>query len=119
MNKLLISTVIACGLLLLDAPEATAHEQRDNQYGSPRYDYSDSYRRGSYRRDAHSRDGYRRNYYGSKYNREKRMPRWLKHNRSFRHWFEHSRLKKNRRLSWYQLFDIYLWEHSNRRYRRH
>lgn len=114
MNKVILSAVIACGLLLLDAPEAAAHEQRDGQYRAPRYDYSDSYRRDGYGRDSYSRD-----YYGSRHKRAKEMPRWLKRNKSFRRWIRHSHLRENRRLSWYQLFDIYRWEHSDYRYRRH
>lgn len=84
MKKVILSTVIACGLLLLDAPEAAAHEGRDSQSRSHRYDNSDSYRRDSYGRDSYSRDGYRdryrgdyrRDYYGSRYKRAKEMPRW-------------------------------------------
>ena len=50
MNKVLISTVLACGLLLLESPEAEAHEERGSQYRSHVYDQSDSYRRDSHRR---------------------------------------------------------------------
>ena len=114
MNKVIISTLIACGLLLLDAPEAAAHEDRDSQYRSHRYDYSNTYRRDSY-----DRDSYRRDYYGSRYKRAGEMPRWLKRDKSFRRWFSNSRLRNNRRLSWHQLFDIYRWEHSYYRQRRH
>ncbi len=119
MNKLIISTVIACGLLLLEVPEAAAHEARPNQHRSVPYDTHDrdSYRRDGYR-DAYRHD-YRRDYYGSRYERAHKMPRWLKRDRSFRRWFEHTRLRKNRRLSWNQLFDIYRFEYSNYRYRRH
>ena len=38
------------------------------------------------------------------------MPRWLKHNRGFRHWYRHTPLKRDRRLAWNQLFDIYRFE---------
>jgi hypothetical protein len=122
MNKVILSTVIACGLLLLDAPEAAAHEDRDSQYRSHRYENSDSYRRDSYRREGYRdrhRGDYRRDYYGSRHNRGKEMPRWLKRNKSFRHWIKHSRLRKNQRLSWNELFDIYRWEHSYNRYYEH
>lgn len=123
MNKLILSALIACGLLLLDAPEAAAHENRDSQYRSHRYDNSDSYRRHSYSRDGY-RDRYRGDYkrdryYGSRYKRAKEMPRWLKRNKSFRHWIRNSRLRQNRRLSWNELFDIYRWEHSHYRYYSH
>ena len=115
MNKVILSTVIACGLLLLDAPEAAAHEDRDSQYRSHRYENTDSHRRDSYGRDSYSRDGYRDRYRGD-YRRAKEMPRWLKPNNSFRRWLRHSRLRENRRLSWNELFNIYRWEHSHNRH---
>ena len=40
------------------------------------------------------------------------MPRWLKRDHSFRKWYTHTRLKRDRRLAWNQLFDIYRWETS-------
>lgn len=123
MNKVIISIVIACGLLLLDAPEAAAHESRDSQSRSHRYDSSDRYYRDQYGRESYSRDayrdGYRRDYNGSRYKRAHEMPRWLKRDKSFRRWFRHSRLQNNRRLSWHQVFDIYRWEDSYYRHRRH
>ena len=122
MNKVILSALIACGLLLLDVPEAAAHESTDSQYRSHRYDNSNSYRRDSYSRDGYRdryRGDYRRDHYGSRHKRAKEMPRWLKRNKSFRHWIRHSRLRQNRRLSWNELFDIYRWEHSNYRYYSH
>jgi len=119
MNKIILSTVIACGLLLLDAPEAAAHEARYEQHRSTPY-YS--YDRGAYRHDGyrkgHRRD-YRHDYYGSRYERVHKMPRWLKHDRAFRHWFKHSRLRRNRYVSWNELFDIYRWEYAYSRYYRY
>lgn len=115
MNKILITTAIACGLLLVNVPAAEAHESRDSQYRSGPYDANDRY---SYRRDRH-RDAYGGNYYDARQKRVQRMPRWLKRDRSFRRWYKHTRLRKNRRLSWNRLFDIYLWEHSYKRHRRH
>ena len=116
MNKLLISTVIACGLLLLDAPEAAAHDKRDRQYSSTRIDDADKHRRGAYRRE-----GYRRDYYVSKHKRVKHMPSWLRRDRAFRHWLERSHLRRDRWLSWNQLFEIYRWElsYDRQRYYRH
>jgi hypothetical protein len=38
------------------------------------------------------------------------MPRWLKRNESFRQWYRHSSLRRNWRLAWDDLFDIYRWE---------
>ncbi len=119
MNRVLLSTLVACGLLLLDSPEAAAHEGTIRQHRVQAYDYSDKYRRDSYRRDSHSRDGYRRDHYNAKINRAKRMPRWLKRNKSFRSWYDHTRLSRNRYLSWDQLFDIYYWERRYFRYRRY
>ena len=127
MNKVILSTVMACGLMFLDVPEAAAHEQRDSQYRAPQHQ--------SHSRDAYSRDRYRKGYregyrrdhkydyrhgqYGSRYKRADEMPRWLKRNKSFRHWIRHSGLRENRRLSWNQLFDIYRWDHYNYRYDRY
>jgi hypothetical protein len=127
MNKVILSIVMACGLMLLEAPEAAAHEQRDSQHRATPYQ---SHSRDSYSRD-HNRKGYRHGYkrdhkydyrrghYGSRYKRTNEMPRWLKRNKSFRHWIRHSGLRENRRLSWNQLFDIYRWEHYNYRYDRY
>lgn len=119
MNKVLIGTVLACGLLLLDFPEAAAHEERHSQYRFVDHSRSDAHRRDSRSRDYDSRDQYRGDRYYARYVRAKSMPKWLKRDRSFRRWFEHTRLRRNRHLSWHQLFDIYRWEHSYFRYRRH
>jgi len=119
MNKVLISTVLACGLLLLESPEAAAHEERGSQHRSYAYDHSDAYRRDSHSRDYYSRDRNRGERYDTRHQRAKKMPKWLKHDRSFRHWFEQTRLRRNRHLSWHQLFDIYRWERSYFGYRRH
>jgi hypothetical protein len=119
MNKLLISTVIACGLLLLDAPEAAAHDKRDRQHSSPRADYSDNYRRDDRDRRAYSRNRYRSQYYASKHKRAKRMPKWLHRDRNFQRWLERSHLRRDRWLSWNQLFEIYRWELSYNRHRHH
>ena len=119
MNKVLIATVIACGLLLLESPEASAHEEKGSQYR-----YADHYRTDAYRRDSHSREYYSRDRYrGERYDtrnkRAKKMPKWLKHDRSFRRWLEHTRIPLSRHLSWNQLFDIYRWERTYFRYRQH
>jgi hypothetical protein len=119
MNKVLIGSVLACGLLLLDSPEAAAHEERGRHYRPPAYEYSDAYRRESHSRDYYSRDRHRGERYDTRHNRAKKMPKWLKRDRSFKRWFEHTRLRKNRRDTWNQLFDIYRWENSYSRYRRH
>lgn len=119
MNKVILSAVVACGLLLLDSPEAAAHEATNSQQRSHAYEYSDKYRRDAHRRDSYSRDGYRRDHYKARYNRAKKMPRWLKRNKSFRRWYDNTRVSRNHRLSWDQLFDIYYWERRYLRYRRY
>jgi hypothetical protein len=124
MNKLLLSTAIACGLLLLDAPEAAAHEDRDRQHSSPKYDNYNKAGRGnngrrSYRREGYKRHDYKRHDYSSRYERGRKMPKWLRGDRSFRHWLERSHLRRDRGLSWHQLFEIYRWELSYRRDHRH
>ncbi len=123
MNKIIISTVIACGLLLLDSPEAAAHEETYAHQRSHSDNRPDSYYRNKYgrRTDSHGRyrDSYRREYHWTKLTRAKKMPRWLEQDRSFRRWYEHTQLRRDRHLSWSQLFDIYRWEHYYVRYRRH
>ncbi len=87
MNKLMTATVIAGGLMLLNSPEAAAHKEVRNVYlpPAPHYAYIDV-------------------------RRPKHMPRWLKHDKGFRHWYRHTPLKRDRRLAWHQLFDIYRFE---------
>jgi len=87
MNKIITVALIAGGLLLLDSPEAAAHKEVRNSYQS----------------SSHFRYDTRR---------AKHMPRWLKRNKSFRHWYRQTRLRKNKRLAWHRLFDIYRWERA-------
>lgn len=87
MNKLMTAAVIAGGLMLLNSPEAAAHKEVRNVYQSPAYHHV----RVDVRRSQH-------------------MPRWLKHDKGFRHWYRHTPLKRDRRLAWHQLFDIYRFE---------
>ena len=119
MNKVIISAILACGLLLLDSPEAAAHDGSKRQYRASEYQRYDSFRRDAHSRDYYSRERNRSAYDHHRQKRSNKMPRWLKQDRSFRHWLQRSRLNKNRRLSWHQLFDIYRWEHSYYRYQRH
>ncbi len=118
MNKVLIATAIACGLLLSEAPEAAVHEESGGQYRHNDHYRSDAQRRYSHSRDYYSRDGYRGERYNLQHKRAKKMPKWLKHDRSFRRWFERTRLRRNRHLSWHRLFELYRWENSYFRYRR-
>lgn len=87
MNKLIATSLLAAGLLLLDAPDAAAHPEARNTYLSPVYHRAEQ-------RRSHP------------------MPRWLKRDKSFRHWYAHTRLRWDRRLGWHQLFDIYRWERA-------
>jgi len=96
MNKVMTAALVAGGLMLLNSPQATAHTEARYSYQPPNYDY------------------YAR--------RSEYMPRWLKRNESFRKWYRHSSLKRNHRIAWGELFDIYRWEHrhgyrGNKRYR--
>lgn len=90
MNKIIAVALVAGGLLLLDSPEAAAHKEV---------------------RTVHQPS----THYRIETRRAKHMPYWLKRNRSFRHWYKHSRLRANRYLAWHQLFDIYRWERVDRR----
>jgi hypothetical protein len=85
MNKLMTVTLIAGGLMLMNSPEAVAHKQVRNVYQPPAYYHVDI------RRTSH-------------------MPRWLRRNYSFRKWYQHSRLQRDRRLAWHQLYEIFSWE---------
>ncbi len=89
MNKLMTTALVAGGLMLMNSPEAAAHKEVRNVYQPQAY--YQSYGHIDVRRSDH-------------------MPRWLKRERSFRKWYKHTSLKRNRRLAWNQLFDIYRWE---------
>jgi hypothetical protein len=91
MNKVMTVVVIAGGLMLMNSPEATAHQTVHNVYQPPTY--YQSYGRIDERRPDH-------------------MPSWLKRDKSFRHWYNRTSLKHNRRLDWHELFNIYRWERS-------
>ena len=85
MNKLMTAALIAGGLLLFNSPEAAAHKEVRNSYQAPAPMYV------NYRRADH-------------------MPRWLHKNREFRRWYRHSSLRRDRRLAWFQLYDIFRFE---------
>jgi len=91
MNKVMTVVVIAGGLMLMNSPEATAHQTVHNVYQPPTY--YQSYGRIDERRPDH-------------------MPSWMKRDKSFRHWYNRTSLKHNRRLDWHELFNIYRWERS-------
>jgi len=98
MNKLMTTALVAGGLMLMNSPEAAAHKEVRNVYQPSAYNLP--YKRIDERR---SHD----------------MPRWLKRDHSFRKWYKRTPLKRDRRLAWNQLFDIYRWErHWGRTYHR-
>ena len=90
MKKMITVVLMTGSLLLLDSPEAAAHNDV----------------RLSYHPSSH---------YRLEYRRTDSMPRWLRQDRSFRKWYRHSRLRHSRYLAWHQLFDIYRWERVERR----
>lgn len=113
MNKLLISTLIAGGLLLLQSPEAAAHDKHRSKTWSHGHYAQDVYR--YERRPIVHRKGHRH----KAYKRSHKMPKWLQRQRAFQHWYHYTSYSLDRRLTWDQLFDFYLWEQRHRRYRRY
>lgn len=86
MNKMMIAAVIAGGLMLMNSPEAAAHKKEvRNVHWVPAYVHIEL-------------------------RRSERMPRWLKRNKAFRHWYANTSLRRDRRIAWDQLYDIYRWE---------
>ena len=97
MNKLSIGLLLAASLFFIDVSPAAAHPGVD-------------------RVRTHSYGHELRTF------RHHEMPRWLRRDRDFRHWYQHSPLKRYRQIGWHQLFDIYRWERryfSGRYYIRH
>lgn len=85
MKHVMTAALLAGGLLLFNSPEAAAHKEVRNTYQAPAYVYVDR-------------------------RRADRMPRWLHENRDFRYWYRKSPLRRDRRLAWFQLYDIFRWE---------
>lgn len=85
MNKVMMIALLVGGLFLIDVPEAAAHKAVYNVHYQPAYRYTEV-------------------------RRAKHMPYWLKRDKSFRHWYRQSTLRRDLRLSWRQLFEIYHWE---------
>ena len=97
MNKLSVGLLLAASLFFIDVSPAAAHQVVDQPrvYGS-----------------SHQYERWRR----------QEMPRRLKRNKQFRHWYRHSPLRYYRQISWNQLLEIYRWERRyflNRRYGRY
>jgi hypothetical protein len=114
MNKFIAIALAAGSLLLLDSTPAAAHNDARDKHSR-----SDDHYSRSYDRDFKTYRGHRRGYYETRYKRSKHMPRWLKKDRAFRHWYKHTHLRANYRISWNQLFDIYIYEHRFHSYRRY
>ena len=87
MKRTICSLSLGIGLFLVSAADTSAHEI---QY-RPHIAY-----------DHHM------------YRRTRLLPRWLKRNREFRHWYSHSQYRFAYRMTWHRVYDLYLVE---RRYR--
>ena len=97
MNKLSVGLLLAAGLFFIDVSPAAAHQ---NGHDRDRYE-SD---RGHYVQD---RGHYRQ------FVRSQQMPRWLRRNANFRHWYRNSPLRHYRQIGWQELLQIY---RAERRY---
>ena len=83
MKKLTIGLMLAAGLFFVDVTPAEAHS------GVERVRVYDQHVQVVRRHD---------------------MPRWLKRDRQFRHWYRRSPLRHYRQIGWKQMFEIYRWE---------
>lgn len=124
MNKILSFSILACGLLLLDVPEAVAHKEVRNRELPPSYQrgFRDDhggyhrYRRHDYWGKSYRDKDYWDKRHHSKQRHYKKMPKWLKRDRGFQRWYRYSEYGRDRRLSWSTLFEIYQWQRAHRRY---
>ncbi len=94
MNELSVGLLLAASLFFLDVSPAAAHQGADRVRA---HDYGHQFEARRYHE----------------------MPRWLKRNVRFRHWYRHSPLKRYRQIGWNQLFEIYRWERRYFRTRYH
>jgi hypothetical protein len=94
MFRLLGTLIAFVGLLLGATQTAVAHGRANNHYDAPHH-----YRVSAYR--------------------DASMPRWLQRERNFSGWYQHSSLRHNHHLQWWQLYEIYLWERRYDRRHRH
>ena len=85
MNKLSVGLLLATSFFFVDVSPVAAHQGADAARA-----YSHSYHYEAHRRHE--------------------MPRWLKRNRHFRHWYRSTPLRHYRQIRWQQLFEIYRWE---------
>lgn len=81
---LALSLIVLAGSSIVAVPEAAAHGFKESRFAGY-HDY-----------------GYRRPL--------RAMPRWLRRNRDFRHWYFHLPHRLQRRMSWGRLYDLYLFD---------
>lgn len=94
MNRTLAICMLVGSLLLIDAPDASAHERI--RHAEPQHGW----------------------HHGAAH-RAERMPRWMRHDHGFVVWYRHTPLRHNRHVGWYELFDIYRFEVAAAWNRRH
>jgi hypothetical protein len=95
MKNQISGILVAGALILANITPAVAHEIGRNAYHQPVQ-------------------------YRTVITRSKSAPSWLRHNENFRSWYKHSALKKNRYLTWPELYQVYRWERprAGRRYKK-
>ena len=81
MLKSICTLTVMFGLCLTAAPTAQAHQRAYDHYPPHRY-------------------------HQVRIHRDKHMPRWLRHDRGFRHWYRRTSLRHDHHLGWQQLFEI-------------
>ena len=85
MFKVIGSFIAVAGLALSTGQTAEAHGFGYHGHGSPVHRYDVFYR-------------------------TKHMPGWVRKKRHFRHWYAHSPIRFDYRLSWTDVYDVYRWE---------
>jgi hypothetical protein len=88
MFKSIGTLIVVFGIALAAAPTASAHE--------PGY--------------AH----YQPRHHHARIHRDTHMPRWLRDDREFRHWYRRSSLRHDHHLPWWRLYEVYRWERAYR-----
>ena len=88
MFKSIGTLIVVFGIALAAAPTASAHEPGYSHY-QPRHHHARVHR------DTH-------------------MPRWLRDDREFRHWYRRSSLRHDHHLPWWRLYEVYRWERAYR-----
>jgi hypothetical protein len=88
MFKSIGTLIVVFGIALAAAPTASAH--------GPGY--------------AHSQP----RHHHARVHRDTHMPRWLRDDREFRHWYRRSSLRHDHHLPWWRLYEVYRWERAYR-----